>query len=255
MVGAVMGFFGTYARVLGLLRTERTLAVALACANLGRLGTGTYVQTRMLELRLRDENWRPTEVKLFVFAMASSLMLGNDFLDTLNERAALAGGDTADAEAAAVTIPEEANPGLLPWLVAQRRKVLASSNLARIVYGYIGPALRVAFSPTGSAGQLQEAVAAMREEMDRLRALAAEFGFTYTIYVVHPVQDLVRGSYPETLAAVREAAGDARVVSTAAAFLHDPVSAYFPYDGHINASGAARIAAFLEAEGQAGRTN
>ncbi len=38
MVGAVMGFFGTYARVLGLLRTERTLAVALACANLALAG-------------------------------------------------------------------------------------------------------------------------------------------------------------------------------------------------------------------------
>ena len=33
-----MGFFGTYARVIGLLRTERTLAIALACANLALAG-------------------------------------------------------------------------------------------------------------------------------------------------------------------------------------------------------------------------
>ena len=224
---------------------------AIPCVNLGFPGTGTLRQMRILRRAFdRHPDWRPAEVKLFVLAMSSSFMAGNDFWDVLAEAPLTSAGVSPpaadDASPAADDAPSKAERNSpVAWAVARRQWLLAHSNLLRLVYAQFGSSIRSWFSPSVPAAQLEGGIAAMAGAFAGLRALSAERGFTLTVYVLHPVQDLLRGTWPETAAAVQTAAGVLPVVDTAAALLDDPAAYYFAYDGHLNPAGARRIAAFL----------
>ncbi len=216
------------------------------CANLGLSGTGTFAQASILENWLEKEDWRPTEVRHFVFAMSSAITFGNDLYDTVVEI------NTAEVEGynAAVEAPAAARgggvDGILRGIASYRGWVLINSNLARIVVVQFGPKLRAWFSPGASPSDLADGIEAMASQIARIHALSEARGFRYTIYLIHPMQDLIRGSYDQTVDAVRQAAADfAPVIDTAPALLNDPSQFYFPYDGHLNADGARRIANFL----------
>jgi hypothetical protein len=215
------------------------------CANLGFPGTGTYSQARILELWLEKEDWRPAEVKHLVFAMASAITAGNDLYDTVVETNTVEIA-TFDPSVDGPVAPSGGIAGAMQALLNYRHRVLARSNLARIIMVQIGPELRARFSPGASPSDLAGGIEAMRTEVARVHALSEARGFQYTIYLIHPMQDLIRGSYDQTADAVREAAaGFAPVVDTAPALLEDPAKYYFPYDGHLNALGAQAIAEFL----------
>ena len=214
------------------------------CANLGLSGTGTFAQASILENWLEKEDWRPTEVKHFVFAMSSAIAGGNDLFDTVVEI------NTAQVEGydAAAKVPGRGGgvDGTLRAIASFRGWVLINSNLARIGVLQFGPTLRAWFSPGTSQLDLADGIEAMNSQIERVHALSEARGFRYTIYVIHPMQDLIRGSHDQTADAVRQAAdGFAPVIDTAPALLDDPANFYFPYDGHINAEGARRIAEFL----------
>ena len=63
----------------------------LACANLGLPGSGTLRQVERLEKFLTDWNWRPREVRLFLFAMSGSFLRRQRFRRQLRPRTAHAG--------------------------------------------------------------------------------------------------------------------------------------------------------------------
>jgi hypothetical protein len=180
-------------------------------------------------------------------------MSGNDFLDTAAEVRII--GDNAavmvgpQVEGLSGDTPVYAK--LVLWLVDHRGEILRDSNLARMVYAAFGPEIRAAFSPAAAEAELAAGMAAIEAQLARIRTLASEKGFEFTIYLLHPVQDLLRGTWPETLRAVEAIAGDSRVVDTAQVFLDDPATYYFRYDGHFNASGARRVAELLLAEEEA----
>lgn len=215
-------------------------SLQVSCANLGQPGTGTLRQMDTLEWRLSYHDWWPKDVILLVFAMSSSLMAGNDFEDTLAERAAAhaALGPEATAPSPLAKAPDQ---GLLRY----RQWLRAHSNLVRIVYLWAGPAIRAFLSPPAEAGRLDVGIGAMAEQLKRLRTLSDERGFRITLGVIYPVQDLMRRTHPATLQAVRAAAGGMRVVDTAPALIDDPRANYFPYDGHLNAEGARKVAEVL----------
>jgi hypothetical protein len=215
------------------------------CANLGFPGSGTYSQARILELWLEKEDWRPAEVKHLVFAMASAITAGNDLYDTVVETNMVEIA-TFDPSVDGPVAPSGGIAGAMQALLNYRHRVLARSNLARIIMVQIGPELRAWFSPGASPSDLAGGIEAMKTQVARVHALSEARGFQYTIYLIHPMQDLIRGSYDQTADAVREAAaGFAPVVDTAPALLEDPAKYYFPYDGHLNALGAQAIAEFL----------
>ncbi len=225
------------------------------CANLGRPGSGQHSQSRILEDRIVHDGWRPKEVKLLIFAMADSIMAGNDFLDTQieveNERRAVAGEAGVGRNRGEATIEAEGGGMLLGPLLQHRRWVLAHSNLARIAYVQLGPILRSWFAPASRVARLDEGIVAVSNEVERIRSLGDRYGFGLTIYVIHPVQDLMRGTYNNTRLAVVRAAGGVTLVDTAPALLDRPRAYYFPYDGHLNATGAKLVAAFLrQADGR-----
>ena len=220
-----------------------------ACVNLGRPGTGTFRQVRLLEQQLAAHCWRPREVKLFVLAMSSSLMAGNDFADTPDElhKWGLRVPPTTEAVAEVGAGGREWGGGrLYRWILDRRTLFLAKSNLARLVYARFGPLVRSLLADDASPDMLARGMQAVAGELDRLGALSRQYGFRYTIYVLYPMQDLLRGTYPQTEAAVRAAAGGAEVVGTALALTDHITDYYFPYDGHLSAAGARRIAEFLQ---------
>ena len=218
-------------------------AADLRCANLGHPGTGTRRQVESLARRLNEDRWRPRAVNLFVFAMTSALMAGNDLVDTAEE--ARDDRSAGAAQEASETDGRAPAAGLAEWIVDRRASILRVSNLARITYAAWGPQLRTWFSPAAREEDVAAGLAAMGQELARLDALSAAYGFAYTVYVLHPVQDLMGGTWPETTRAVADVAGGASVIDTAPALLDNPAGYYYQYDGHLNAAGARRIAALL----------
>ncbi len=214
-------------------------AVHVTCANLGRGSTGTQRQLDILEDFLESENWRPTELRLFMVVMVSALMAGNDLTDNLSE----------SREAG-----ENHQRQLGSWLakaLSYRRLLLRHSNLARVVYFYFGPQLRTALSPEPDHTELEAALSATEKQLRRLEGIAHHYGFDYKVYLVYPMQDLIRGTHRQTLETILPIVPNRRVVDTSTVLLDDPASYYYPYDGHLNPDGAKRIADFLIREHKA----
>ena len=223
------------------------------CANLGFPGTGTYGQIAILENWLGDVGWRPDQVNLLVFAMASGLGAGNDLFDNLAEiqRAAITqtnapSNQALTGEADGGLQAEDEAIGLLRWIYSKRQWMRVNSNLVRLVVLDIGPTLRSWFSLDPTAADYEEGIQVMTEQLLRLDALSQKYGFEYTIFLLHPMQDLMRNTFSETADAIRSAApASVEVIDTAQALMDDPARFYFPYDGHFNPDGAQAIAQFL----------
>ncbi len=205
----------------------------LACANLGRGGTGTKWQLDILEEFLESEGWRPKELRLFMVVMGSALLAGNDLTDNLSE------ARKADGN-------HHQSGSLLAKVLSYRKLILRHSNLARVIYFYFGPQLRTMLSPTPYRAELDLALNTTEKQLIRLEGLAHYYGFNYKIYLVYPMQDLIRGTHRQTLDTIIPIMPPNRhVVDTSSVLLDDPASYYYPYDGHLNPKGATRIAELL----------
>ena len=242
-------------------------ARGLMCANLGRPATGTAQQLDRLEMFLEEWAWRPKQVNLFIFAMTSSFSAGNDLRDNywevrwsnhvpgqrLRDAAADSDSEAADhsaIEAAQLVERETEYGGVLERVLGYREALLARSNLLRIVKFYWGPLIRSMLVPGLDEGRLSEALALTEAELKRLAEISEEYEFDYAIYLLHPVQDIIRGTHTETLAALNEISS-VPIRGTASVFKESPKSFYYSYDGHINSLGSQRIAELLLATADA----
>jgi hypothetical protein len=209
------------------------------CVNLGRGGTSTTRQLVILESFLTKEGWRPREVRLFMLVMTAALGAGNDLADNL-----------AELEGALEEPQQDAvNTGVWHRVVDYRRGILAWSNLIRVIYFVWGPVMRAKLSPTPQPDRLRAALGETARQLARFKDMAQKYHFDARIYIIHPVQDLLNGTYPQTIEVIRAIApAGMSVASTAEALLADPSSYYYPYDGHFNPSGSSRIADFLLTE-------
>ena len=216
-----------------------------SCANLGFPGTGTVRQIAILEYWLGEKGWRPRQVNLFVFAMASAPTAGNDLFDNVTEIQAAQGAPNPQEPAPESEVASPSD-GPLGWLVINRQWLRVHSNLVRIMVVQIGPTLRSWFSLKASPADVQAGIKALTGQLALLDALSRDYEFDYSIFLLHPMQDLMRQTYGETADAVRTAAPSAvEVIDTAEAMLEDPARFYFPFDGHFNPEGAQAIAQFL----------
>jgi hypothetical protein len=210
-------------------------ASGLSCANLAEPGSGTLRQVARLREFLDGHGWRPREVMLFVFAMSASFSAGNDLEDNYL-------GESGPSNAA-----RSAQGGALERLLFFRGALERRSNLVRVAKYYFGPLLRSALVPGLDDARRQLALERTRGALEELARLARSHAFELTIYLIHPVQDLRRGTHPQTLAALA-AIAPVEVRSTAPLFADDPSRYYFPLDGHLNPAGAEAIAQLLIAE-------
>lgn len=214
------------------------------CANLGRSGTGTVVQLNTLVNYLEEESWRPQHVYLFMLAMVGSLASGNDLYDNYLEAPQAERGcrepPLPQADASAKNPADVPAP---PPLEAQ--DFLRHSNLARIVYYILAPALRQVATP-GLEEEIQnEALRITRLQIERLNRLSRQYGFSYTIFLIHPIQDILRQSARETYDTLRGIAPDAPLIDTTPLFEKSPRTYYYSYDGHLNPLGARMIGEYL----------
>lgn len=213
-----------------------------SCANLGLPGSGTLKQVERLEQFIDQFHWRPREVRLFVFAMSSSFSAGNDFVDNYNREM------TTEARARGTPRTDgNAGAGLAERIIGLQSVLLRYSNLVRLLKFYAGPAMKAAIVAEPGEERMQKAIAGTQKSLQKLDDLSKRAGFDYTIYLLVPVHDILRGTYPDTLATVARAS-PRPVIPTAQLFLDSPRDYYYAFDGHLNPQGARQIAEFLIAQ-------
>lgn len=222
-----------------------------SCANLGVPGTGTAKQLNRLEQFLDKYDWHPKEVKLVFFGMSGAWSAGNDFVDNFDERGLLTvpvGAATPAAPATTATPePAAAAPariGLSERIIGLQSFVLGRSNLIRLAKFHWGPLLKSLVVADPGEERFAQALRYTGQNLKRLDEMSRARGFEYSLYLIVPVQDLIRGSYPQTLDALSRIA-PTPVISTAGLFTDTPTRYYYSYDGHINTEGSRRIGAFL----------
>lgn len=221
----------------------------LSCANLGEPGSGTAKQVDRLEKFLEQWGWRPREVRLFVFAMSGSFSAGNDFVDNYN-RVLRTRNATAEVGAVHGTRPVQAG-GTAERVIGLQAVLLRHSNLVRLLKFYAGPMLKSMIIADPGENRMAIALDATRKELSRLDALSRQFGFDYTIYLIVPVQDILRGTHAETLA-VLNSVSPKPAIATAQLFGASPARYYFAFDGHLNPEGNRLLADFLVSRDRAG---
>ena len=219
----------------------------VACANLGLPGSGTSKQVERLRTFLDEWHWKPKEVKLFFFGMSGSFSAGNDFVDNYNygrwlkARSAGAGGGTVSLPG---DVPRnQPPPSLAARMIGWQSSLLEHSHVMRRAKFHWGPLLKsLVIDDPGD--RMAEALAYTERGLRELDDLSHQAGFDYTVYLIVPVQDIIRGTHIETLATLNRVSLKP-VVSTAPLFLDSPQTYYYSYDGHLNPRGSRQIAELL----------
>ena len=223
-------------------------SLQISCANLGNPGVGTVEEIAILKTHLERWRWHPREVKIFIFVMTASFSAGNDLADNFEfGRSREQGGVEEGASDSASRNPGSTSNviGLLAEKVlGLRETVLRYSNLVRVAKFYWGPLLRSRLLPALDEARLNEALAITREALHELHAISKSRGFHYSVYLIHPVQDLMNGTHRRTALDLQEIS-PVRVASTAGLFTGHPERYYYPYDGHLNKYGSRQIAEYL----------
>jgi hypothetical protein len=222
----------------------------LVCANLGLPGSGTLRQVERLEDFLLRYQWHPREVRLFFFAMSGSFSAGNDFVDNYDRELRMrqvAAGIEPDRAAAPAR-----QGGAAERLIGLQSFLLRHSNLLRLLKFYAGPMLKSMIVAEPGEDRMAIALEGTRDALARLDELSRREGFAYDIYLIVPVQDMLRGTHAETLATLNSVAPKP-AIPTASVFAESPARFYFAFDGHLNPEGNRRLAGFLLArDGAAG---
>ncbi len=216
----------------------------LSCANLGQPGSGTLRQVERLEKFLRDWNWQPREVRLFVFAMSGSFSSGNDFVDNYDRERrmrAMAASGGAPAE-----VPQAEAAGVAERIIGMQSFLLRHSNLMRLLKFYAGPLVKSLIVAEPGEQRMAIALDATRDALARLDALSRERGFEYSIYLIVPANDILRGTQDQTLAML-DGVAPKPAIATAQLYIESPARYYYAFDGHLNPEGNRLLADFLVA--------
>lgn len=233
------------------LRDDETFAsiycehLRLACVNLGIPGSGTKKQSERLEDFINRWHWKPREVKLFFFGMSGSFSAGNDFVDNfdryLREQEIHHLQGRRDHE---VVFNDRVSISFAERIISWQEWLLQHSTLIRIAKYYWGPMLKSVLVADPGKERMEIALLATRESLTRLDDLSKRLRFTYRIYLIVPVQDIIRGTDEDTLATLNSVS-PIPAISTAPLFRERPQDYYFAFDGHLNARGSRKVAEFL----------
>jgi len=218
----------------------------VTCANLGLPGSGTKRQLERLEQFLDKYQWKPREVKFFFFGMSCSFSAGNDFVDNYDR-------EMFDRLPPGTKAPRgpRADRGLVERLIGLQGVLLNHSALMRVAKFQWGPTIKALVVAAPGDERMATALEATKRSLARLDDLSRSRGFAYTIYLIVPVQDIIRGSYGDTLKTL-DGVSPKPAVPTAELYLSSPKSFYYAFDGHLNPAGSSKLAQFLIARDSVG---
>jgi hypothetical protein len=208
------------------------------CLNLGRSGTNTFDQVRLLRYGIDTHKLRPKTVVVTMLAACWLGVAGNDLGDNLAFYRDSRRSDVAMplVRAGFAPSPTETLRGLQGWLgnfeITKRLLIVVSSGVKRGVYG------------CSNAAELDAAANATSIALGELDGVAKEYGFKVIVTVIHPFQDLDGGFRASEATVGRALPQSFGCIPTGARFRNDQ---YFPYDGHFNPAGHANLAAILDA--------
>jgi lysophospholipase L1-like esterase len=204
------------------------------CQNLGRPGTDTFDQAKILRYALDHHGMRPANVVLVMLGACWLEGSGNDLGDNLRHRLK-SGRVPLERLWVAASSSGDLVRALERWvggLEITKRTMLVFAGL-----------LKDTLYRCSDDRQLSAAIDATKAALAELQRLAADYRFNVKVFVIHPFQEL-DGHSPRTEDIIRRALPDEfELVSTAAAFRREH---YYPYDGHFNVAGHRTMAAVLE---------
>jgi hypothetical protein len=177
-------------------------------------------------------------VKLFFFGMSSSFSAGNDFVDNYTY-GRWRNGERA-GEVLANTAGQEPTLSLAARVIGWQSRLLEHSNLVRFAKFHWGPLLRSLLLADPGQERMADALMYTDEGFAELDELSRDIGFEYSVYLIVPVQDIIRGTHGQTLATLNRVSRTP-AVSTATLFVAAPQQFYYAYEGHLNTKGSRRI--------------
>ena len=130
-------------------------------------------------------------------------------------------------------------------LFAYRNRLLAISNLMRVVYLVDGPFLRSELSRFAPPRQLAQALEITSKQFARLTQLSQQYHFICEIYLIEPMEDVTNGTYPRTARAITAIAHDLPVIDLGPVLRDDPRHYYYRFDGHFTPAGHQVVGQFL----------
>lgn len=222
----------------------------VTCANLGVPGASTISELDRLEEFIARDAWRPQHVLLFVFAMTQFLGAGNDLYDNIQTAEKFKKLTSTFPSDSHFTTPpylkmnNDIFSDFLYFILDFRKTLLKHSNFARVLKYYFGPYLKEFVVPAAKDDTLHQGLSLMKEQLSRFQRLGEQFDFTTTIFLIHPVQDILRGSYRDTILKL-QSISPKTIHSTAHLFRPHPEQYFFSLDGHLNEKGSRKIADFL----------
>jgi len=200
----------------------------LSCMNLGVPGYGTIDAVERLEIFLTEKQVQPRKVYLVMLAMTSFLGAGNDLYDNIKTVEARNDPKGNEHEESESTLRKVSN------------KILQYSNFARVIKFHFAPIIKKAFVVAPEENLLQEGLDLTKQQLDKLYALSKTHNFELEVVLIHPVQDISRGSHQETFKAI-QAISPVKVIPSAKFFEPKPSDYYFSMDGHFNKAGSDKM--------------
>jgi hypothetical protein len=184
-------------------------------------------------------------VKLFFFGMSGSFSSGNDFVDNFDRYVREHAHQGLSKQDQRETMLQSQQPiGFAERVISWQEWLLQHSTLVRLVKYYWGPMLKSLVVADPGQERMEVALIATRESLAKLDDLSKQVGFTYKIYLLVPIQDIIRGTDGDTLATLNSVS-PIPAISTAHLFRDRPQDYYFAFDGHLNVQGSRKVAEFL----------
>ncbi len=210
------------------------------CQNFGHSGADTFQEVNILVRAISKENFHPKNVVVVMLTACWIEESGNDlgdnliyYRDHLNVTDAKAAGAQPHPDDNRRGIVRRLQGALGNYEIVKRAMLVFSSYIKRGAYR------------CSDAEQIRRALDATKIALDKLESLARKEGFAVTLVEIHPYQEL-DGEFRETEKLVgRIVPKSFGYIPTGKYFSKDD---YYRYDGHLNATGQARLAAVIAHE-------
>lgn len=208
---------------------------SLQCMNLGVPGYGTINAVERLDSFLQEKEARPRKVYLVMLAMTSFLGAGNDLYDNIkitDQRNSKKQNDGEEIEYKETPLRRISN------------QILRLSNFARVIKFNFAPMIKSKLVVKPEEDQLEIALKLTQISLTKLSELAKKYNFIAEIILIHPMQDISRGTHKETLDKISSIT-DLTIIPSAEYFLPNPTDYYFAMDGHFNLQGSNKMVKLL----------